>query len=161
MSASCPELFMRRAANTLQQYFEIRSKKIAALQASQDPNPYPHKFHTNYRIADYVRDYSHLKKGETEPEKEIRMGLRVMTKRSASSALHFYVCTYMRQAIACRSDCVQARQRVLPFRSCANFKSPRPTCPLKSSMRTFSVEILLVLLVSLAEQALRRVARVS
>jgi lysyl-tRNA synthetase class 2 len=83
---------MRRAANTLQQYFEIRSKKIAALQASQDPNPYPHKFHTNYRIADYVRDYSHLKKGETEPEKEIRMGLRVMTKRSASSALHFYVC---------------------------------------------------------------------
>ncbi|EUC42734.1 hypothetical protein COCMIDRAFT_7748 [Bipolaris oryzae ATCC 44560] len=74
------------------QYFEIRSKKIAALTASQDPNPYPHKFHTNYRIADYVRDYSHLKKGETEPEKEIRMGLRVMTKRSASSALHFYVC---------------------------------------------------------------------
>lgn len=91
---------MRCSANTSQQYFEIRSKKIAALTASQDPNPYPHKFHTNYRIADYVRDYSHLKKGETEPEKEIRMGLRVMTKRSASSALHFYVCMYMRLEIA-------------------------------------------------------------
>lgn len=83
-----------------QQYFEIRSKKIAALQASQDPNPYPHKFHTNYRIADYVRDYSHLKKGETLPEKEIRMGLRVMTQRSASNALHFYVCMYTAQDTA-------------------------------------------------------------
>lgn len=96
---------MRRAANTSQQYFEIRSKKIAALTASQDPNPYPHKFHTNYRIADYVRDYSHLKKGETEPEKEIRMGLRVMTKRSASSALHFYVCMCVIQETVYTSNC--------------------------------------------------------
>ncbi|KAI8938601.1 Protein kinase, variant 2 [Plenodomus lindquistii] len=74
------------------QYFEIRSNKINALRASKQPNPYPHKFHTNYAIADYVRDYSHLKKGETEPDKEIRMGLRVITQRSASSSLHFYVC---------------------------------------------------------------------
>ena len=78
----------------LQQYFEIRSNKINALRASKQPNPYPHKFHTNYKLADYVRDYSHLKKGETEPDKEIRIGLRVMTQRSASNALHFYVCTY-------------------------------------------------------------------
>ncbi|KAH9875518.1 Protein kinase [Plenodomus biglobosus] len=74
------------------QYFEIRSNKINALRTSKQPNPYPHKFHTNYAIADYVRDYSHLKKGETEPDKEIRMGLRVITQRSASSSLHFYVC---------------------------------------------------------------------
>ncbi|KAI4937973.1 Protein kinase [Alternaria conjuncta] len=74
------------------QYFEIRSNKINALRASKQPNPYPHKFHTNYKLADYVRDYSHLKKGETEPDKEIRIGLRVMTQRSASNALHFYVC---------------------------------------------------------------------
>ncbi|CAN9243483.1 unnamed protein product [Alternaria alternata] len=74
------------------QYFEIRSNKINALRASKQPNPYPHKFHTNYKLPDYVRDYSHLKKGETEPDKEIRIGLRVMTQRSASNALHFYVC---------------------------------------------------------------------
>lgn len=98
-------------ANASQQYFEIRSKKIAALQASQDPNPYPHKFHTNYRIADYVRDYAHLKKGETEPDKEIRMGLRVMTKRSASSSLHFYVCTYMLQDITFRCLTVDRQGR--------------------------------------------------
>ncbi|CAO2652253.1 Nn.00g005360.m01.CDS01 [Neocucurbitaria sp. VM-36] len=74
------------------QYFEIRSNKINALRASKQPNPYPHKFHVNYKLGDYVRDFSHLTKGQTEPEKEIRMGLRVMTKRSASSSLHFYVC---------------------------------------------------------------------
>ncbi|KAH3920210.1 lysyl--tRNA (Lys) ligase [Parastagonospora nodorum] len=74
------------------QYFEIRSNKINALRASKQPNPYPHKFHVNYKIADYVRDFSHLQKGETEPDKEIRIGLRVITQRSASNALHFYVC---------------------------------------------------------------------
>ncbi|OAK99346.1 lysyl-tRNA synthetase [Phaeosphaeriaceae sp. SRC1lsM3a] len=74
------------------QYFEIRSNKINALRASKQPNPYPHKFHVNYKLEDFVRDYSHLKKGETEPEKEIRIGLRVITQRSASNALHFYVC---------------------------------------------------------------------
>jgi lysyl-tRNA synthetase class 2 len=76
----------------LQQYFEIRSKKIQALRASKQPNPYPHKFLVNSQLPGYLRDYGHLKKGETEPDKEIRMGLRVMTQRSASSSLHFYVC---------------------------------------------------------------------
>ena len=74
------------------QYFEIRSSKINALRASKQPNPYPHKFHVNYKLADYVRDYSHLTKGDTQPEKEVRIGLRVMTIRSASSSLRFYVC---------------------------------------------------------------------
>ncbi|KAF1919297.1 hypothetical protein BDU57DRAFT_469197 [Ampelomyces quisqualis] len=74
------------------QYFEIRSNRINALRASKQPNPYPHKFHVNYKLPEYVRDFAHLTKGETEPGKEIRMGLRVMTQRSASSSLHFYVC---------------------------------------------------------------------
>lgn len=77
-----------------QQYFEIRSNKINALKTSQQPNPYPHKFHVNYKLADYLKDYAHLQKGETEPEKEVRIGLRVITQRSASNSLHFYVCTY-------------------------------------------------------------------
>jgi lysyl-tRNA synthetase class 2 len=85
-------LSIRARANAPQQYFEIRSNKINALRASKQPNPYPHKFHVNYRINDYVRDFGHLKKGETEPDKEVRIGLRVITQRSASNALHFYVC---------------------------------------------------------------------
>lgn len=88
-----------RVTNARQQYFEIRSNKINALRASKQPNPYPHKFHTNYQLADYVRDFTRLQKGETEPDKEIRMGLRVMTQRSASSALHFYVCMWKQHRI--------------------------------------------------------------
>jgi lysyl-tRNA synthetase class 2 len=82
-----------RPVDALQQYFEIRSNKINALRASKQPNPYPHKFHVNAQLPQYVKDYAHLKRGEEEPEKEIRMGLRVMSQRSASSSLHFYVCT--------------------------------------------------------------------
>lgn len=41
-----------------------------------------------------MREYAHLTKGETVPDKEIRIGLRVITQRSASNSLHFYVCTY-------------------------------------------------------------------
>ncbi|KAL5115261.1 lysyl-tRNA synthetase [Pleosporales sp. CAS-2024a] len=74
------------------QYFEIRSHRINALRKSKDPNPYPHKFHATNQLPAFLRDYAHLKKGETEPDKEIRMGLRVITQRSASSSLHFYVC---------------------------------------------------------------------
>lgn len=91
---TCTATLASRRADVLQQYFEIRSNKINALRASKQPNPYPHKFHVNYKLEDYVRDFSHLKKGETEPDKEIRIGLRVITQRSASNALHFYVCTY-------------------------------------------------------------------
>lgn len=81
-------------SNALQQYFEIRSNKINALRSSKQPNPYPHKFHVNYKLPSYVHEFAHLTKGETVPDKEIRMGLRVITQRSASSTLHFYVCAY-------------------------------------------------------------------
>ncbi|PSN67628.1 lysyl-tRNA synthetase [Corynespora cassiicola Philippines] len=74
------------------QYFEIRSNKINALRSSKQPNPYPHKFHVNYKLPDYIKDFSHLTRGESLPDKEIRIGARIITQRSSSNALHFYVC---------------------------------------------------------------------
>ncbi|KAF2711295.1 lysyl-tRNA synthetase [Pleomassaria siparia CBS 279.74] len=76
---------------TPNQYFEIRSQKVNALRKSKEPNPYPHKFLVNYKVPDFVKDYEHLKKGETLPEKEIRVGVRIMTKRESGNALKFYV----------------------------------------------------------------------
>lgn len=145
----------------LQQYFEIRSNKINALRASKQPNPYPHKFHTNYKLADYVRDYSHLKKGETEPDKEIRIGLRVMTQRSASNALHFYVCAYIGYNNTFIADNIQARLRVSTSRSCVNCRKPRQTYPSRSSMRTSSEETSSVSSDTQVAPAPRRVVRVS
>ncbi len=156
-----PVLSIDSPAHKLQQYFEIRSNKINALRASKQPNPYPHKFHTNYKLADFIRDYSHLKKGETEPDKEIRIGLRVMTQRSASNALHFYVCTYTTYNNVFIANDLQARLRVSTFKSCVNCRKPRPTYLLRSSMRTSSVETLSVSSDSQAVPVPRRVVRVS
>jgi lysyl-tRNA synthetase class 2 len=75
----------RHEANFSQQYFEIRSEKINALRKSKEPNPYPHKFHINYTVPNFVKEFEHLKKGETLPDKEIRVGVRIMTKREAST----------------------------------------------------------------------------
>ncbi|KAF2793298.1 lysyl-tRNA synthetase [Melanomma pulvis-pyrius CBS 109.77] len=76
---------------TPNQYFEIRSQKINALRKNKEPNPYPHKFFVNYKVPDFVKEYEHLKKGETIPDKEIRVGVRIMTKRESGNALKFYV----------------------------------------------------------------------
>ncbi|KAF2000500.1 lysyl-tRNA synthetase [Amniculicola lignicola CBS 123094] len=72
------------------QYFEIRSRAIKKLKDSKAPNPYPHKFQTNYKLPDFIKEFEHLKKGETLPEKEIRIGMRIITKRASGNALRFY-----------------------------------------------------------------------
>lgn len=75
------------------QYFEIRSRAVNALRSTKEPNPYPHKFHVNYRFGDFVKEFEpQLKKGETLPDKEIRIGARIITQRVSSNALRFYVC---------------------------------------------------------------------
>lgn len=78
-------------ANNAQQYFEIRCNKITALKQSKKPNPYPHKFHVDTKLADFVEKYSHLKKGETREDQEISVGVRIITKRESGNALKFYV----------------------------------------------------------------------
>ena len=42
-------------------YYENRSKAIKALLDSNNPNPYPHKFHVTYDDKQFVHDYEHLK----------------------------------------------------------------------------------------------------
>ncbi|KAL1596205.1 lysyl-tRNA synthetase [Nothophoma quercina] len=74
------------------QYFEIRSNKINALRTTKNPNPYPHKFHVNTRLPHFLLDHKDLKRGEELKDVEVRTGLRVMSIRSSSNALRFYVC---------------------------------------------------------------------
>lgn len=42
-------------------YYENRSKAIKALLESNEPNPYPHKFHVTYDDKEFVKDYEHIK----------------------------------------------------------------------------------------------------
>lgn len=53
---------------------------------------YPHKFHVNTRVPDFVTKYEHLKKGELQEDVDISVGLRIMTIRTSGNNLRFYVC---------------------------------------------------------------------
>jgi lysyl-tRNA synthetase, class II len=74
----------------LQQYHEIRSLAVQRLRESRDPNPYPHKFHVNTQVDDFVKKYESFKPGENNKEVEIRVAGRVYVKRTAGAKLVFY-----------------------------------------------------------------------
>lgn len=75
---------------TPNQYFEIRSARIKKLKDTQSPNPYPHKFHVNTDLREFLKTYESLEKGELVKDKEIRIGGRIYTKRAAGNKLVFY-----------------------------------------------------------------------
>lgn len=72
------------------QYFEIRSRNINKLRTTKQPNPYPHKFHVNYDLRNFVKDYNSLKSGEHKKDVEIRLGARIYNKRASGNKLVFY-----------------------------------------------------------------------
>lgn len=72
------------------QYFEIRSRNINKLRESQDPSPYPHKFHVNTNLRDFVATYSGLKSGESRKDVQIQVAGRIYNKRASGTKLVFY-----------------------------------------------------------------------
>lgn len=83
---------MRKQLGTdiLQQYFEIRCRKIRELQTSGSLNPFPHKFQVNTDLREFVKKYSNVKTGEHFKDVEIRIAGRVYTKRASGAKLVFY-----------------------------------------------------------------------
>ncbi|KAI1482256.1 hypothetical protein K445DRAFT_12855 [Daldinia sp. EC12] len=75
---------------TPNQYFEIRSRAISKLIESKEPYPYPHKFHRDYDLNDLVKEYGHLKSGEHDKTKTLRVAGRIYNKRASGSKLLFY-----------------------------------------------------------------------
>lgn len=78
------------------QYFDIRSRQIDEFRKAQiaDPsafNPYPHKFHRDHTVPQFIEKYGRLTRGETLPEVEVKVTGRIMTKRESGSKLRFYV----------------------------------------------------------------------
>lgn len=47
----------------LQQYFKIRTQAIQALKGTSE-DPYPHKFHVDLSLTDFIEKYNHLQPGE-------------------------------------------------------------------------------------------------
>lgn len=78
------------------QYFDIRSRQVDELRQinNKDPNafnPYPHKFHRDITVPEFVEQYKDLKRGETFPDTTVRITGRIMTKRESGHKLKFYV----------------------------------------------------------------------
>ncbi|KAI1173629.1 hypothetical protein F4777DRAFT_600258 [Nemania sp. FL0916] len=74
------------------QYFELRCRQLDHLRDERKINPYPHKFHVNTRLSDFTSTYADLKAGDSRPDVETRVGVRIMAMRSAGASLRFYEC---------------------------------------------------------------------
>ncbi|KAJ4482456.1 hypothetical protein J3R30DRAFT_3459825 [Lentinula aciculospora] len=63
------------------QYFELRSRQILHLKETQEPNPYPHKFHVSRSINSYIDLYS--------PEGKIAAGSKLVgVEESLAGRIH-------------------------------------------------------------------------
>ncbi|OQE81412.1 hypothetical protein PENNAL_c0041G06430 [Penicillium nalgiovense] len=75
---------------TPNQYFEIRCKKINKLRETKQPDPYPHKFHVDTDLRNFVKEYDGLQKGEQKSDVTVRVAGRIYTKRTSGNKLNFY-----------------------------------------------------------------------
>lgn len=73
------------------EYFKIRSEQIDALRKTKQPNPYPHKFHVDTRIDDFVNKFAHIQRGEELKDVKVSIAGRVHVKRESGEKLKFYV----------------------------------------------------------------------
>ena len=79
----------QKLINLLQQYFEIRSKRILKLRESRQPTPYPYKFNVDLSISAFIEKYDNLQPGEHLDE-VIQVAGRIHNKRSSGAKLRFY-----------------------------------------------------------------------
>lgn len=71
------------------QYKQNREKVVAALK-SEGSNPYPHKFHVDYRLPEFVETYQEATKdGERIEEKKVNVAGRLVSARGQGK-LFFY-----------------------------------------------------------------------
>jgi len=72
------------------QYFEMRCREVKRWKETHEPDPYPHKFQVNFDTREFHDKFNHLMSGETLKDIEIRVGGRIITKRTYGNHLRFY-----------------------------------------------------------------------
>ncbi|CCG84693.1 protein of unknown function [Taphrina deformans PYCC 5710] len=75
------------------EFHKIRSAAINDMRskvATGGRNPYPHKFHVSTRLPEFIKKYSHLKRGDLLQDDMITVAGRVHNKREAGNKLRFY-----------------------------------------------------------------------
>ncbi|KAJ2919966.1 hypothetical protein MD484_g494, partial [Candolleomyces efflorescens] len=75
------------------QYYELRARQIKHLKETQNPNPYPHKFHVTKSLEHYVEEYSaegRIAAGTRLEAKTEQLAGRIHNIRASGSKLRFY-----------------------------------------------------------------------
>lgn len=71
------------------EYFNFRVAGLEKLQ-KEGINPFPHKFHVDTSLTDFIEKYSSLKDGEILEDVKVNVSGRIHSKRESSSKLVFY-----------------------------------------------------------------------
>ncbi|XP_030620472.1 lysine--tRNA ligase isoform X1 [Chanos chanos] len=71
------------------QYFKIRTQAIQALKGSSE-DPYPHKFHVDLSLTEFLERYNHLQPGDQLTDVVLNVAGRIHAKRASGSKLLFY-----------------------------------------------------------------------
>ncbi|XP_015729797.1 lysine--tRNA ligase isoform X1 [Coturnix japonica] len=71
------------------QYYKIRSHAIQQLKGTNE-DPYPHKFHVDLSLSDFIERYSHLQPGDHLTDITVRVAGRIHAKRASGGKLIFY-----------------------------------------------------------------------
>ncbi|CAO0795657.1 unnamed protein product [Mucor circinelloides] len=72
------------------QYFELRSKTINKLRENPSPEPYPHKFHVDMSLPDFIEKFSNLEADKRLDDQVISVAGRIHNKRASGAKLRFY-----------------------------------------------------------------------
>ncbi|KAK1799112.1 hypothetical protein P4O66_006695 [Electrophorus voltai] len=73
---------------SIRQYFKIRTQAIQALKGTAE-DPYPHKFHVDLSLTEFIEKYNHLQPGDHLTD-ILSVSGRVHAKRVSGSKLLFY-----------------------------------------------------------------------
>ncbi|KAK5935290.1 hypothetical protein CgunFtcFv8_020665 [Champsocephalus gunnari] len=72
------------------QYFKIRSQAIQELKGTAE-DPYPHKYHVDLSLTEFIKKYNHLQPGDQLTEVALlNVSGRVHAKRASGAKLIFY-----------------------------------------------------------------------
>ncbi|XP_055504949.1 lysine--tRNA ligase isoform X2 [Leucoraja erinacea] len=71
------------------QYFKIRTLAIQQLKGTEE-DPYPHKFHVDLSLTEFIEKYNHLQPGDHLANINLTLAGRIHAKRASGAKLIFY-----------------------------------------------------------------------
>ncbi|KAI9482007.1 lysyl-tRNA synthetase [Coemansia sp. RSA 989] len=71
------------------QYFEIRNRAVDKMR-EEGPYPYPHKFHVDMAVSDFIREFKDMGINESKPDRIVSLAGRIHNKRVYGANMVFY-----------------------------------------------------------------------